>query len=160
MDWVYKQDSPNAREPKHVEIETFGFEIIGSKNWKNFKAIASYSHLNKKEDYKDPAVDGSIYALHYPENRVTLGLIWDPFDFLEIRVDNEWREQRKNFLRQQDGTPEQATNSHFAASYFPSQIDDLEVFIAYDKPWDEDFQDIPGTPGRGDQFSLGVTYSW
>ena len=27
--------------------------------------------------------------------------------------------------------------------------------MAYDKPWDEDFQDVPGTPGRGDQFSLG-----
>ena len=32
--------------------------------------------------------------------------------------------------------------------------------MAYDKPWDEDFQDVPGTPGRGDQFSLGFTYSW
>ena len=28
--------------------------------------------------------------------------------------------------------------------------------MAYDKPWDEDFQDVPGTPGRGDQFSLGL----
>jgi len=160
VDWVYKQDTPDAREPKHVDIETFGFEIIGSKNWKNIEAIASYSYLSKKEDYKDPSVDGSIYALNYPENRVTLGLVWDPFDFLEIRIDNEWREQRKNFLRQQDGTPEKTTNSHFAASYYPSQIDDLEIFIAYEKPWNEDFQDIPGTPGRGDQFSLGATYSW
>ena len=50
--------------------------------------------------------------------------------------------------------------SHLAASYYPSQLDDLEIFMAYDKPWDEDFQDVPGTPGRGDQFSLGLTYSW
>ena len=42
----------------------------------------------------------------------------------------------------------------------PHLINDLEIFIAYDKPWDEDFQDVPGTPGRGDQFSLGFTYSW
>ena len=25
---------------------------------------------------------------------------------------------------------------------YPSQINDLEIFIAFDKPWDEDFQDI------------------
>lgn len=160
VDWVYKQSAPNAREPKHVDVETFGFEIIGSRNWKNFEAIVGYSYLKKKEDYKDSTVDGSIYALNYPENRVTLGLVWDPFEFIEIRIDNEWRKQRENFLRQQDDSPEKAINSHFAASYYPSQIDDLEIFIAYDKPWDEDFQDVPGTPGRGDQFSLGATFSW
>ena len=32
-----------------------------------------------------------------------------------------------------------------AASYYPSKIHDLEIFMAYDKPWDEDFQDVPGT---------------
>ena len=42
----------------------------------------------------------------------------------------------------------------------PSQFNDLEIFVAYEKPWDEDFQDVPGTPGRGDQFSLGGSYSW
>ena len=49
--------------------------------------------------------------------------------------------------------------SHLAASYYPSLFNDLEIFIAYDKPWDEDFQDVPGTPGRGDQFSFGATYN-
>ena len=59
-----------------------------------------------------------------------------------------------------DQGPHKLLLSHIAASYYPAQIEDLELFIAYDKPWDEDFQDIPGTPGRGDQFSLGGTYSW
>jgi hypothetical protein len=47
-----------------------------------------------------------------------------------------------------------------AASYYPAQLDDFEIFVAFEKPWDEEFQDIPGTPGRGDQFSLGATYRW
>ena len=56
--------------------------------------------------------------------------------------------------------PDNSINSHLAASYYSSQLDDLEIFMAYDKPWDEAFQDVPGTPGRGDQFSFGATYSW
>ena len=43
--------------------------------------------------------------------------------------------------------------------YYPNQFK-VWKFSFPDKPWDEDFQDIPGTPGRGDQFSLGATYSW
>jgi len=102
-------------------------------------------------------VDASFYALNFPEHRLTLGFIYNPNELFQIRVDNEWREQRENLLRE---GPDQLTYSHLAASYYPAQIEDLEVFIAYDKPWDEDFQDIPGTPGRGDQFSLGATYRW
>jgi vitamin B12 transporter len=160
VDWTFNRNKPNSRSAKNVDVETIGLQVIGSRNWGNFEAIASYSYLKKKEDYKDPSIDSSFYALNFPEHRATLGFIWNPSDLFEFRVDNEWREQRKNFLRQQDGTPEKATNSHLAASYYPSQFNDLELFLAYDKPWDEDFQDIPGTPGRGDQFSFGATYSW
>ena len=87
-----------------------------------------------------------------------MGLIWNPISAIEVRLDNEWRKQRKTLDRDQG--PHKLLLSHIAASYYPAQIEDLELFIAYDKPWDEDFQDIPGTPGRGDQFSLGGTYSW
>ena len=67
------------------------------------------------------------------------------------------RDQHENSLRT---GPDQSTYSHLAASFFPAQIEDLELFIALDKPWDKEFQDIPGTPGRGDQFSLGASYRW
>ena len=80
----------------------------------------------------------------------------DPIDSLQIRVDNEWREQHENSLRK---GPDESLYSHLAASYYPSQIDDLEIFMAYDKPWDEEFQVIRGRPGRGDQFCIGATYS-
>ena len=96
--------------------------------------------------------DGSFYALNYPEHRLTLGLIWDPANSVEFRIDNEWRQQRENELRK---GPDQSMYSHFAVSYFPSQFEDLEMFMAYDKPWDEDFQDVPGTPGRGRSVFLG-----
>lgn len=156
VDWVY--DAANNRSAKHVDIETYGFELIASKSWQNFQTIGSYTFLQKDENYGDPNITRSIYALNFPEHRATLGLIWNPISAIEVRLDNEWRKQRKTLDRDQG--PHKLLLSHIAASYYPAQIEDLELFIAYDKPWDEDFQDIPGTPGRGDQFSLGGTYSW
>ena len=155
-DWTYFEGDVN-RTANPVDTKTFGFELIASRTWKSFEAIGSYSYLKKKEDYKKPDFVGSFYALNYPEHRITLGFIWDPTNLLQIRVDNEWREQKENAIR---SGPDSALNSYFSASYYPSHFNDLEIFIAYDKPWDENFQDIPGTPGRGDQFSLGATYSW
>lgn len=155
-DWTYFSGDVN-RTANPVDTKTFGFELVASKKWENFEAIASYSYLKKKEDYKKTDFVGSFYALNYPENRLTLGVIWDPIDSVQIRVDNEWRKQRKNAIRT---GPDSAFNSHLAASYYPAKFNDLELFLAYDKPWDEEFQDIPGTPGRGDQFSFGLTYNW
>jgi outer membrane receptor protein involved in Fe transport len=157
VDWTYDSNNTNARSAKNVDIETVGIEIIGSRTWNKLQTIASYSYLHKDEDYKDSTIDVSFYALNFPEHRATLGLIWNPNDLWEIRIDNEWREQQANPLRE---GPSNTLNSHLAASYFPAHLNDIEVFVAFDKPWDEEFQDIPGTPGRGDQFSLGATYSW
>ena len=157
VDWTYDSNNTNARSAKNVDIETVGIEIIASHKWKKLETISSYSYLHKKEDYKESTIDGSFYALNFPEHRATLGLIWNPNHLLEIRIDNEWRDQQTNPLRE---GPSQSVNSHIAASYYPAQLDDLEIFVAFEKPWDEEFQDIPGTPGRGDQFSLGATYRW
>ncbi|MFL2938595.1 MAG: TonB-dependent receptor plug domain-containing protein [Opitutales bacterium] len=156
VDWVY--DINDTRSARHVDMETFGFELIASRSWQNFQTIGSYTFLEKDEDYGDPSIARSIYALNFPEHRATFGLIWNPISAIEVRLDNEWRKQRKT--QDRDQGPHSLLLSHMAASYYPAQIEDLELFIAYDKPWDEDFQDIPGTPGRGDQFSLGGTYSW
>ena len=157
VDWTFDSSSPNIRSANHVDIDTSGFELLVTRLWDDYQAIASYAYLHKEEDYKDATVDASFYALNFPEHRLTLGFIYNPNELFQVRVDQEWREQRLNMLRT---GPNQSTYSHLAASYYPAQIDDVEVFVAFDKPWDEDFQDIPGTPGRGDQFSLGATYSW
>ena len=155
VDWTYS--GAGARSAQNVDVETYGLEVIATRQWANFEAIASYSYLHKDEDYGNAAVDGSFYALNFPEHRVTLGFVYEPSELFQLRVDNEWREQRASPLRK---GPDRSAYSHLAASYYPVQMDDLELFVAYDKPWDEDFQDVPGTPGRGDQFSLGATYRW
>jgi hypothetical protein len=45
-----------------------------------FRQFAVIPTLKRMRDYKNANVDGSFYALNYPEHRATLGLIWDPID--------------------------------------------------------------------------------
>ena len=140
-----------------MDIETLGFEIIGARYWDKLEAIASYSHLQKSEDYGNPAVVGSFYALNFPKHRATLGLIYTPNDFFEIRLDNEWRDQERNALR---SGSDDALFSYLGISYDPDQSKDFELFLAFDKVWEDGFQEIPGTPGRGDQASVGLCHKW
>ena len=54
VDWLY---SPNTRSAKHVDVDTFGFEVILSWQSKNFETITSYkSYLKKDEDYGDASM--------------------------------------------------------------------------------------------------------
>ena len=157
VDWTFEENSTSSRFANHVDIDTVGFEIFASRQWNKLETSLSYAYLKKDEDYKDEDIYGSFYALNFPEHRATLAFIFNPIELLEIRLDNEWRKQRENILRI---GPQSTYYSHISASYYPSQFNDLEIFVSYEKPWDEDFQDVPGTPGRGDQFSLGGSYNW
>lgn len=157
VDWTFEENSTSSRFANHVDIDTIGIEFFASKQWNKLNTTLSYAYLKKDEDYKDADVYGSFYALNFPEHRATLAFTLNPVEILEIRLDNEWRKQRENILRI---GPQSTYYSHISASYYPAQFKDLELFIAYEKPWDENFQDVPGTPGRGDQFSFGGSYSW
>jgi hypothetical protein len=157
VDWTFENSTPSARTANNVDIETFGLEIIATKSWGDFEAIASYAYLHKDEEYGNANIAGSFYALNFPEHRATLGLIWRPIDLIELRIDNEWRSQQESALRTSDDT---ALFTHAAVSFYPSTIDGLEIFVAVDNAWDDDFQDVPGTLGRGDQYSAGLTFRW
>ncbi len=157
VDWTYTAAKPNARSASNVDIDTFGFEAIGTKRWGDLESIASYTYLHKDEDYGDAMIDASFYALNYAKHRVTLGAIWRPCEIVEVRIDNEWRENEDNKLR--NGS-DSALFTHFGLSIYPPQVEGLELFFAIDNAWEDDFQDVPGTPGRGDQYSAGVTFRW
>jgi len=157
VDWAYSNDAEFARSAKAVDIETFGVELIASKRWNSIEAIASYTFLDKDEDYGDDDIDASFYALNYANHRVTLGAIWTPCETVQVRIDNEWRSQEDNDLR---GSDNEALFTHIGVSVFPPQVDGLELFVAIDNAWDDDYEEVPGTPGRSDQVSIGATYRW
>jgi outer membrane receptor protein involved in Fe transport len=156
-DWTYSAANTNARTARNLGVETFGFELIGTRRWGAVEGIASYTYLDKDADYGAALVDASFYALNYADHRVTLGAIWRPTPIIEVRLDNEWRQNVKNTLREGSHS---ALFTHLGVSVYPPQLESLEVFFAVDNLWEDDFQDVPGTPGRGDQYSAGITYRW
>ena len=156
VDWTFGSDK-NNREANAVDIDTFGIELIASKRWHMLETIASYTFLDKNEDYGDKEIKGSFYALNFANHRITLGAIWTPNDIVKVRLDNEWRSQADNPARTSGS---QALYTNISLSIFPPEHDKLELFVTLDNAWDEDYQEVPGTPGRGDQVSCGATYRW
>jgi hypothetical protein len=156
-DWTYSFDSTSARSANAVNIDTVGIEFLAIKRFETTDIITSYTFLNKSEDYGAANIDASFYALNYPDHRVTLGVIWRPIDIVEVRIDNEWRKQEDNALRNGD---DDALFTHLTVKFSPEQINGLDIIFAVDNLWDEAFEEIPGTPGRGDQYTLSATYSW
>ncbi|MFT2091936.1 TonB-dependent receptor plug domain-containing protein [Paraglaciecola sp. 2405UD69-4] len=156
-DWTYSLDSTSARSANPVDIETTGIELLATKRFESTELISSYTFMSKSENYGITDVDASFYALNYPNHRLTLGAIWRPLDMLEVRIDNEWRQQQENILRNGD---DHALFTHFTVTISPSQLKGLDISLAADNLWGESFEEIPGTPGRGEQYTATLTYSW
>jgi vitamin B12 transporter len=156
-DWTYNLNSTSARSANSVDIETLGLELLATTRLANAEIITSYTFLDKSEDYGAVDIDASFYALNYPGHRLTLGVIWNPTDIIEIRVDNEWRKQQENILRNSDND---ALFTHLTLKVSPSYFQGLDIIFAADNLWDESFEEIPGTPGRGEQYTITVTYNW
>ena len=156
-DWTFSFDSSSARFANPVDIDATGVEFFATKYFDTTELIASYTYLNKSENYGDADIDASFYALNFPDHRVTLGAIWTPNDLIEMRVDNEWRKQHENALRNGKDT---ALFTQLSLKITPTVINNLFITLAADNVWDESFEEIPGTPGRGEQYTLSATYSW
>jgi hypothetical protein len=156
-DWTFSFDSTSARFAEPVDIDTAGLEFLATKQFENTEIIASYTYLHKSETYGSPDVDASFYALNFPDHRLTLGAVWSPTDILEFRIDNEWRKQHKNALRRSD---DEALFTQLTLKVTPPILQNFFITLAADNLWDESFEEIPGTPGRGEQYTLTATYSW
>lgn len=156
-DWTFSFDSSSARFANPVDIDATGVEFFATKYFDTTELIASYTYLNKSENYGDADIDASFYALNFPDHRVTLGAIWTPNDLIEMRIDNEWRKQHENALRSGKDT---ALFTQLSLKITPTVINNLFITLAADNVWDESFEEIPGTPGRGEQYTLSATYSW
>ena len=156
-DWTYSLNSTSARSANAVDIDTLGVELLAVKRFEQAEIITSYTFLEKSEDYGTADIDASFYALNYPDHRVTLGIIWRPIDIVEVRIDNEWRKQEENSLRNGD---DDAVFTHLSVKIAPSQLKGLDIVLAADNLWDESFEEVPGTPGRGEQYTISATYNW
>lgn len=156
-DWTYSRLSPNARTANPVDVEVTGVELVGSREWRKFELLVSLTHLVKAEDYGAASVDASFYALNYPRNRITAAAIWYPSSWAEVRVDNEWRVQRENALR--EGS-DHAFYTHMLVTFSSVRFESWHVNLAAENLWNDRFQEVPGTPGRGRQITASLSWSW
>ena len=158
--WIYSNDNIESRAASSVDMKTFGVELLASKKWDKLETIVSYNFLDKNDvvyNNRNPYIEGSYYALNYAKHRFTLGLIWEPINWMKVRVDNEWRDQLKNLLRKSDN---KALFTHLSVSISPPRNNDIELFVSLDNLWDDNYEEMPGTPGKGRQASCGATFKW
>ena len=53
---------------------------------------------------------------------------------VEVRIDNEWRKQEENTLR---NGPDDALFTHLTLKIMPSQFKGLDIMLAADNLWDK-----------------------
>jgi vitamin B12 transporter len=157
VDWVFSANTPTARSAQPVDTDTAGLEALAHWRSPRFEALASYAFVDKSFAFADPAIDASFYALNYAEHRLTMALIWKPLEGVQLRMDNEWRQQRENFLREGD---DQAFLSTFALSWTPAFLEKLTLSATVQNVWDTAFEEVPGVPGSPRTWLVGIRYLW
>ena len=157
VDWTYASGSPFARQANPVDIDVFGAELLYSRSWAALDLSLGYTFLDKDEDYGSATVDASFYALNFARHRATLALRYRFTDRVELRVDNEYREQESNPLR---ASSDQAFVVSAALAWEPTNSGGFGFAISADNLTDDDYQQFPGTPAVGRQVSVSARYAW
>jgi outer membrane receptor for ferrienterochelin and colicin len=157
VDWVFNSGATPfaSRFARNVDISTTGVEWYGAMRKDRWEARVSYAFLSKDEDYGSPDVDGSFYALNFPEHRATLGLIWRVVDALTLRLDQEWREQKANPLR--DGR-NSGWFGQVGLTWIPREEWPVDITARVVNLWDIEFEEVPGVPGARRTGSVMVRY--
>ena len=157
VDWTFSTGAPFARQANPVDIDVLGAEALFAAQLDELYLAAGYTYIDKDADYGTAAVDASFYALNFARHRATFAIHYRFADPLELRIDNEYRVQRDNPLR--DGSSETYLAS-LALAWVPTNGSGLGVTVTIDNLSDSDYQPFPGTPAMGRQFSLSASYSW
>ncbi|HEX7036499.1 MAG TPA: TonB-dependent receptor [Pseudomonadales bacterium] len=156
VDWTFRAAAPFVRQANAVDMSVNGLELELGRRWGALELIGGLTLLHKDEDYDDAAVDASYYALNYAKQRVTLALRYAPFEWLDVRLDNELARYRNNALRTGDDDVYQAALSVGWRTPVPG----LRVELVADNLTNDDFQHFPGTPPPRRQVSLQARWGW
>ena len=157
VDWTYASGTPFARQANAVDLDVTGIEAFLTRGWSALLITAGYTFLDKDADYGDALVDASFYALNFARQRATLAIRYRFTAGLELRLDNEYRRQQKNPLRDGEDTRYLAALS---VVWRPAKLDGLDVALIADNLTDSEYQPFPGTPAPGRQVSLSASYTW
>lgn len=157
VDWTFTSGEPFARQANAVDIDVAGAMVSFARSWSSLDLVAAYTYLDKDADYGTAAVDASFYALNFARHRATLALRYDIAASLQLRLDNEYRQQEENALR---SSSDNALLVSAALAWESNTKHGLGAVLAVDNLGDDDYQQFPGTPAAGRQLSLSMRYDW
>ena len=157
VDWTYAQGAPFARQANAVDIDVTGIEAFLTRQWPLVDVSLGFTYLDKDADYGSALVDASFYALNFARQRATFAIRYQFAPGLEMRLDNEYRRQQENPLRNGDDATYLAAVS---LVWKPTKMDGLDVSLIADNLTDSEYQPFPGTPAPGRQVSLSASYTW
>jgi len=157
VDWTYAQGAPFARQANAVDIDVTGIEAFLIRQWPLVNVALGFTYLDKDADYGSALVDASFYALNFARQRATFAIRYQFVPGLEMRLDNEYRRQQENPLRNGDDATYLAALS---LVWKLTKMDGLDVSLIADNLTDSEYQPFPGTPAAGRQVSLSASYTW
>ncbi len=157
VDWTYLAGAPFARQANAVDIDVTGVEAVFARRWSTLELISGYTFLQKDADYGAADVDASYYALNYAHHRVTLALRYHPNQSIDIRFDNEFRQQINNPLR---NSSDSAYIASLAIGWNLPQLGGVRLELVVDNLTDSDFEEFPGTLPSRRQFSVSAYFAW
>jgi hypothetical protein len=148
VDWTYAPTTAPfaARTANNVDLGVSGTEFIVAHEGDLHRAYVGHFFLHKREDYSE-SIEGSFYALNFPQHRVATALVVEFFEGTSVRADLEWREQEPNALRTSSDTT--YSLGALSVTYALPSIDGFSVSMVVDNLWKEQFEEVPGVPGYG-----------
>jgi hypothetical protein len=84
-------------------------------------------------------------------------LVWQPIKQLEVRLDNEYREQEPNLLRRSSS---RAVIASVGVYWFVPQVRGLELSAQVENLWGCAFEEVPAVPASPRQYSAALAYRW
>ena len=157
VDWTF-QNGVFARAANPVDLGTTGAEAMVRFSLPRLEVTAGYTFLHKTADYGSATVDGSFYALNFPQHRLTAAIVARLGGGFELRMDNEARIQEPNPLRTTGGN--RALISALGIFYRWPQAPNVELSVQADNLWNSSFQDVPAVPAARRQITAAVTNRW
>jgi len=155
VDWIFEETegSFSSRFAENVDLDTTGVELVLEYVRRSLETRLGYTYLVKDEDFERDNVVGSFYALNFPTHRTTLGLVWRPLPNLQVRLDQEWRLQEENPLR---NGRDSAILGQLGVVWKPLEHWPVDVSVHLENMWDVEFEQIPGVPGNRRQLFVGL----
>jgi outer membrane receptor protein involved in Fe transport len=157
VDWTYTQ-GVFGRQANPVDLKTTGGEAVVRRTWNDCTVVLGFTAMTKSFQYLGPYEQASFYALNYARDRLTAAFIVKLTGSLELRWDNELREQEPDILRTAGGNG--AYHTSVGLVFRPGGWRGLELNAQVDNLTNSAYQTIPAVPASPRQYSFGIAKAW